>query len=989
MKFLGRICAIILVSFLAAGGVMAQTTRGDIQGRVVDEAGVALPGVTVAVQSDVLATSKATVTDGDGVFKFLVLPPGTYSVTFNLSGFQARQQAEMAVKIGSTTRVDVIMVPAFTDELVVTSETPLVNTTSTTIGIDLTSDFYGDLPTGRNYTSVANVTPGAQADGSGQTFYGSSGAENAYYIDGANTTGVELGQQGKNLNFEFIDEVQVKSGSYNAEYGRATGSVISVITKSGGNEFHGDLFAYYDAADLQAGLDSAPAAGPINGSFVQTDFTRADYGLDIGGYIIKDALWFFAAYDRVDNQASLTVLQDFSSVIQGGSELGQLVDQEIDADLWATKLTWRISPNHNLSGSVFGDPRTDVGVRPNRSNWTLAATPLNYTGETETGGVDFSVNYDGVFGQNIVISGRVAQHNEVFNELGPGHLATGYIDFTDPLGNNTTIAGWDAGGGSHQRTSGFWNHQVSEFGRDQYNADLSWFVSDLAGSHEFKIGYEFEDITVVNESWNGGAGQRIYRFTCDPTARYCGEPGEEVDYYYRHRIFLSSDDLDPTQLTPADIQAPIVVDTKAENQAFFVQDSWQVMNNLTLDLGVRFGAQKLFNALGGVSADIDDNVAPRLGFVWDFLGNGKSKAYGHWGKFFETIPMDIVIRSYGAEISIFSYNLSDDPNDVASDPRVRSSRILGGISRTDPNTRGQYIEEYVVGVEYEFAPDWAAGVKYISRDLGRVIEDALAADGDYFIGNPSLGEMTHTFDIGYAYGYNEVLHAVPKPERTFEGIEFTLQKRFSNNFQFIASALFSSLEGNYDGTFQASTGQLDPNLNSAYDYYDFAVHNEGKLSNDLRYQWKFDGIYRFDFGLSTGLSAFYRDGVPITAMGYSAAYNNYEYYLSFRGVGFGRVDKQYEADLHFGYPVRLGSDFELNLLLDIFNVFNRQGETLRSFNYTDANLGTYEVVDWNTGDDLPPITPNSTLRPPTAPEWNTANVWQNPTTVRLGVRLSF
>ena len=319
MKLFERITVIFLVATMASGVALAQTTRGDIQGRIVDEAGAALPGVTVAVQSDILATSKATVTDGDGVFKFLVLPPGTYSVNFTLPGFQTREQADMAVKIGSTTRIDVIMVPAFTDEVVVTSETPLVNTASTTIGVDLTSDFYRGLPTGRNYTSVAAVTPGAQADGSGQTFYGSSGAENAYYIDGANTTGVELGQQGKNLNFEFIDEVQVKTGSYNAQYGRATGSVISVITKSGGNEFHGDLFGYYDGANLQAGLDPEPAAGPVNGSFVQTDFTRADFGADLGGYILKDRLWFFAAYDRVGNQATLKVLQDFSSVIQGGS----------------------------------------------------------------------------------------------------------------------------------------------------------------------------------------------------------------------------------------------------------------------------------------------------------------------------------------------------------------------------------------------------------------------------------------------------------------------------------------------------------------------------------------------------------------------------------------------------------------------------------------------------------------------------------------------
>jgi len=361
--------------------------------------------------------------------------------------------------------------------------------------------------------------------------------------------------------------------------------------------------------------------------------------------------------------------------------------------------------------------------------------------------------------------------------------------------------------------------------------------------------------------------------------------------------------------------------------------------------------------------------------------------------------MDIVIRSFGGEISLFSYNLSDDPNDVASDPRVRDSRFLGGgFSRVDPGTKGQHLEETVVGFEYEFAPDYAIGVKYIYRDLKSVIEDALAADGDYFIGNPGEGLMEGTYALCYAYGYDDSCGLVPidTPTREFEGVELTIQKRFSNNFQFIASALWSTLTGNYDGTFQASTGQLDPNLNSAFDYADFQVNNEGNLSNDLRYQYKFDGVYRFDFGLSAGLSMYYRDGVPITAMGYSTAYSNWEFYMSQRGVGYGRVDSQWEADVHLGYPVRLGNDLELNLMLDIFSLFNNQGETLRDMRYTTAASGsTYEdaggssVIDYETGEPIPPLNVDDTGRPPTNPGWNTATRWQPPTTVRLGVRLSF
>ncbi len=992
MKVSGKILVAFLACTLASGALLAQTTRGDIQGRVGDEQGTALPGVTVSIASDALIGNQATVTDAQGTYKFLVLPPGAYKVTFSLSGYQTRTQENIAVKIGSTTRVDSVMTAAFTDEVVVTSESPLVDTSNTTIGIDLSSDFYNDLPTGRSYTSVARVTPGAQGDDSGQTFYGSTGAENAYYIDGANTTGVEFGTQGTQLNFEFIDEVQVKTGSYNAEYGRATGSVISVITKSGGNEFHGDVFGYWDDASLQSNLKGAAEAGPVTGAtFNVVDYNRSDYGFDLGGFVVKDRLWFFVAYDRVDNTDNKEVLDDYGDLVAGAPSQGDQFATDTTRDLWAAKLTWRIAANHSLALSAFADPSTASGVLPDQS---LAATPLHFAGDRDTGGENYSLSYDGIFGQNVVISARGAQHNEQDKTFGDGATVPGYIDFTTP----TTVWGWSAGGGSSDRESGFGFYQDQEFSRDQYNADLSWFVGNFGGSHEFKVGYEYEDIGIVNENWNGGAGQRIYRFSCDPSARNCGD-GE---YYYRHRFFLSDPNLDPTELTASDVLAPLAIDAKSDSQAIYLQDTWQVTSGLSLALGVRLSQQRLYNADGGISADIDDNVEPRLGFVWDAVGNGKSKIYGHWGKFYETIPADIVIRSFGGEISIFSYNLSDSPNDVANDPTVRASRILGGgFSRVDPGIKGQHLEEIVLGAEYEFAPNWAAGVKFIQRDLKRVIEDALSLDGDYYIGNPAYGEMTETYTQAAAWHYNYACPGdscgptpIPVPTREFQGVEFTLQKRFSNNFQFITSLLFSSLEGNYDGTFQASTGQLDPNLNSAFDYADFQVNNTGKLSNDIPLQWKFDGIYRFDFGLSTGLSAYYRDGTPITAMGYSWAYNNWEYYLSERGE-FGRTDAVWEADLHFGYPVKLGANMELNLLLDIFNVFNRQGELRRDDRYTSADAD-YNVVDWDTNVPYPPITTeNDQGKPPTninadgVLAWNTSNRWQDPTTIRLGVRLSF
>jgi hypothetical protein len=758
--------------------------------------------------------------------------------------------------------------------------------------------------------------------------------------------------------------VQVKSGGYNAEYGRSTGSVISVITKSGGNEFHGGVFGYFDSDSLQSSLKAAPEVGAISGTFQTVDYTRSDYGADLGGYFVRDKLWFFAAYDRVDNSDNNKVLK--SAGIPGAPAKGDILTTDETGDLWAAKLTWRITANHSLTASGFGDPYSSSGVIPGAS---LASTPLHYEGTVETGGDNYSVNYDGIFGQNLVVSARWAQHNEKYIMNGPGKEVTGYLDYSNPLGDGTVIWGWD------DNVAGIGYYEDQNYSRDQYNIDASYFVGNLAGSHEFKVGYEYEEVGVnVNRAYT--TGELIGRYVLG---------GE---YYYLHRFFLNEKPDNPYTLTTADIANPLVIQTPSKNEAYYLQDTWQVANNLSLALGIRHGRQRLYNSDGGVSADIKDEWAPRIGFVWDAAGNGKSKVFGHWGYFYETIPMDMVIRSFGNEITAFTYNFSDQVGDVAQDLDAPQYPAIygGGFSTVDPNLRGQYIEEYVVGAEYEFAFNWAAGIKYINRQLPRVIEDSLDEVGDYPIGNPGSGLLEYSYDIGYAFGLNDVAHPMSPPERTFKGVELTLQKRFSNNFQFLTSFLWSKLEGNYDGTFQASTGQLDPNLNSAYDFWDFSVHNEGKLSNDQPFQFKFDGSYRFNFGLNIGLSAYYRDGKPITAMGYSFPYQNWENYLSYRGA-FGNVDSQYEADLHFGYPLKLGGDLELNFLVDIFQIFNRQGETMRNMRYTTSNTEIH-VVDWFTGTALPPIEGGDYSQSDNR-AFDTANNWQDPRTIRLGLRFSF
>ena len=345
--------------------------------------------------------------------------------------------------------------------------------------------------------------------------------------------------------------------------------------------------------------------------------------------------------------------------------------------------------------------------------------------------------------------------------------------------------------------------------------------------------------------------------------------------------------------------------------------------------------------------------------------------------------------------------LRSDPANFAPDPNAprRQSTLGGSTEEVDPDLKGQYIDEWLAGFEYDLGHNLGVGAKFTRRDLGRVIEDFLIPEqGEYFIANPGSG-------IGTEMGFYDFVHtaSAPKAKRTSTAFEVNARKRFSNNWQFLASAVFSQLEGNYDGTFQASTGQLDPNINSAFDYADFLVNADGKLSNDRKVQLKFDGSYEFSGGALTGLnvgaSTHWYDGLPLNAYGYSFAYSNWEYYLAPRGsVGRGPAD--WEMDLNLSYPIRFGGNKRLSLVADVFNLFNRQSITQFDERYNLIEDGSCAGIPEDlcngdggivtTGNNLTPagtINPRATA---TNPDYLVKGLgFTGQRSIRLGVRFLF
>ncbi len=960
----------LMIVIMVAPALMAQTaTSGAIDGKVTDSSGAPLPGVTVEITSAQLQGTKTEVTDTRGSFRFSLLPPGTYKMTASLSGFSPTRQSGISVGLSRATTLDVQMSAAVSEQITVTAAAPVVDVSSNTSGANVTAQTMQTLPLARSYVAAIQVAPGTASDASGATVYGSSGAENQYIIDGLNTTAVRDGTQGKNLNMDFVQEVEVKTGGMPAEYGRLTGGVINAITKSGGNQYSGDVFGFDSPKSLRADNTTFGDQSIIASSVTENNKNLWDYGVDLGGYFVKDRLWFFGAYDRQDRTDVRTRINTAIDLPNYQLPIGAALNTGTKSNLYAGKLTLRLTENQNLAASLFGDPRTTTGPL-----FAIAGPPSTFDGTLKRGGNDYNGRYNGIFGTNFIVSAEAGQHKEKIEYGGAG---TGIAQSI-----NSTVS-------PNVLTGGFGFFANEAYKRNVYKGDMSTFLS----THEVKFGGDFEDLKGQLQNYQGGAGQRIYQFA---TA------GGQT--YYRHRFYLNDltpgfDRNDPSTWSLA---VPEVTSPETKNTSLYVQDAWRIAPNLTLNAGVRWEKQQVFGRGGVLGFEINNNWAPRLGLIWDVMNNGRSKAYANFGRFFEAIPMDINIRAYGGELVCFCYNQNPDAAnwqpDLSATP-IRRSTILGTpTTPADPNLKGQHIDEFLLGYDQEISPNFAIGIKGTYRNLANVIEDMLVGNtGGYKITNPGSG-------IGREAGFYEGGTVVtPTAKRTYKGVEIHANKHFSSNTQFFASYVWSRLEGNYDGTFQNSTGQLDPNINSAFDYADFIVNNTGLLSSDRTHQLKFYGSYMFTNGMmngfNIGLATHYYSGTPLTAYGYSFAYSNWEYYLTKRGA-LGRGPADYEADLHFGFPLKTGPT-TVNLIADVFNVLNLQRATSLDLRYNrnqdiDQCVGFSSPAACTSDGGLKTvdgtITPIGTVNISQAPNptfLKAGTQFTDPRTFRLGVRVTF
>lgn len=959
---------------------LAQTT-GDINGRVADSASAPLPGVTLEARSPSLQGSRLTTSDGAGNFHFPLLPPGTYVVSARLPGFRDAEQPGVRVGLGDTASVPMTLKLLATAEVVVSGAAPLIDIANTRIGVSMTSNVISRLPLGRNYASVTATVAGTGQDKIGFTVYGATGLENQFLIDGINTTGVRVGNQGKSLNAEFIQEVEVRTGGYEAEFGNVIGGNINVITKSGGNDFHGDVFGYYDSSALASSSAHLKELAALNQTLPNLP-RRLDAGLDLGGYFLKDRLWFFGAFDRVQGDDDYTRVESLAYPASGAPTSNYTSGTDrARTNLFSGKLTFLAGPSQTLNLSVFGDPSAFTGRRNQGSSLQVAATPGPDSAileNDETGGTDISAKWDGLLGSHFAVQLQYGYHEE------KNRQTSGYPD---------ALSIQQVRGGYSQFLPGSSAPQLPDetYRRNVYNATASAFFGD----HEIKAGLYYEKLN-SSRSVRFGGGEQITQYLDDSGAfEYAGH-----DYLAAVPLncVVRTDGstgnfgfVDPTTCNAWQKAAVASQSPRTGNLAVFAQDSWRVAGNLTVNAGIRYEEQRLYGSAGNATLTLKNEWSPRIGAVWDPLRNGSSKVFASYGRYYQVIPQDIQVRTLGNEINVFAYNYTPNRSDPVAAQPLASFAYIGIGDYVPPGLKGMYQDEVIAGAEYEFARNWSIGVKGIYRALGRVLEDrcdlydprvqieGLVPPGTIAscvlinVGEGPLGQIPDPANPDCFSDYPKDTQPLPcksvKARRYFRGLQLDLHHRFSDRYYVQASYLYSKLEGNYDGLTNESLKELVPGENHDFDYIDVVPNSYGRLSNDRTHQFKLSGTYAFPFGLQAGINSFVFSGAPLSILGY--ARQGYALYLEPRGT-YGQLPWAYDVDLHLEYPLRFGA-VSVVPIVDVFNLTNVQQVTAVDETYNSLKKGNQN----------PPYTN------PTNPTFGLATAWQSPRLIRVGARISF
>ncbi|MDP2914443.1 MAG: carboxypeptidase regulatory-like domain-containing protein [Candidatus Aminicenantes bacterium] len=896
-----RFVFFILAAFLLSVFGFSQITQtGNLNGTIFDKDKQPLPGVSVSIKSPALIQAQVEmITTEYGRFRFPALPPGTYTMTAKLKGFKTYIREGIRMTVGVTATVDVVLEQSTVEENVtVVAATPTVDLQKTTLVASLTREFLQSVPAARNlgayFGMVAGVTSGL--------VHGSSERDNTFNIDGVNVTDPVTGTQAGSFSMDIMEELSVQTAGLPAEYGSVRGGVINVVSRSGGNKLSGAVSAYY-RTDKIGGLKLQ--GDNTQGTVFAGQKSGFDYevepGFQLGGPIIKDKIWFFL-------NASYYKAQEYSP---GYPYDKQPTNTPLDFTRYYpyAKLTFQLSKKDRVvlsyNYSNYIRHHRDAGISQTVDTTWNQETPIHtINGQwVHFFSSDFFMNVKAAFmGYQLLLSAKHPLPNIYDSILSRNYQSYGYDDL---------------------------------YTRDrlQFLTDATYFVDNWIGRHEFKGGMEAEfswDIRdrIHYRDPNTGLGPFFYIKSGVP---------DYVVYYQ--------------DLTRKDQKLVL---------SGFVQDTWNPIERLAINVGFRYDYQQGIIPVQGEKREpvtylgvIYDprvmkafspmkwhTISPRLGVTYDLFGNGKTVVKASFGRYYIANIMQYFVTVNPNSFISWRYRLNPDMTPKGSMYNFSAT----AAAKMDPDLKVPYLDEFTIGFERELLKNLKLGVRYIRKWDRNLIEGVNLNSLDYeALKSGGYGQI---FDVWTNYTPVSVVDpysgqtvqfwyqkdsTLPVKtyytnpagaDRNYNGVEITLDKRFSDKWQATFSYVYSHSRGLIGTDFDDSA-----TLSGYFDNPNAHINALGDFSGERKHQFKISGLWQGPWGINISGYFRYLDGSRWTRMiraydlGLNPPQGNVTIYAERRGTEkfpwYSMLDLRLEKA--FNLPGKFG---KIAVFADVFNVFN-------------------------------------------------------------------
>ncbi len=890
----------------AAGAAAQGRQTGTIRGTVLDAQGLVLPGVTVTVRSAALQGVRSTATNINGAYQILALPPGEYRVVFELAGF-AEIVETATVTLGGDVGVNAAMAPAGvveTVQVVGVVPTPIETTVTSS---NITADEVYALPTSRQPWRIAELMPGLtdNTPNAGQvTINGAFAYDNVFLVDGVDINDNLFGVANALFVADAIQETQVLTSGISAEYGRFSGGVINVITRSGGNDFAGS----YRLNMFKPSWTSVTPFERESGTEEREGDLRdnLDHEITFGGPILTDRLWFFYS-GLITRQAGIDTF----------NYTGIGFDTATAEDRNQLKLTATLAPGHTLSGSYLRRAYTDTG-----STFGFSVVPSTIVDRERPQDL-FVATYRGTLTNDVFAELQYSQKRHGFR--GGGGTSTDIFD--SPFLTRTQALG-------HYNAPYFDATDPEDRNNRQITGNVTWFLSSRSvGSHSLKAG--FERFTSTNTGGNSQSSTG-WVFRTDYAVGPDGSPLLDADQHLTPIFTPGARTLGLNWL--ASRGARIDINTTS----FFLNDEWALNEHFSFNLGVR-GETIDSEATGGITTVDTSSVVPRLGVAYDPLGDGRftiQSTYSHYAGKYSEAQFSETTNVGNPDLLIGVYNgPPGEGRDFAPGFDVDNYRIVDGSFAAqnvflDPNLKSPLTKEFTASAGGTIGSAGYVKATYIRRRAGNFIEDFL----DLTTG------ATEIMHEGRSYGtfVNEVFRNTDELQRNYDALQFDGSYRVTSAFQLDGSYTVQLRnEGNFEGE---ATNQ--PGISSvAFDYPEIFTPERnypfGRLNDFQRHKVRIWGIYNLGLGragdvdlggiwrynsgqvyslVASGVGLTERQDQILHELGYAGAPTSQSLYFDARGTesfkGYGLLDVSVQYQIPVWQTARPYFKFEL------YNVFN-------------------------------------------------------------------